>query len=480
MPATPRTAAVALALSLTTAWGGMAVSASAAPADTSVAATTATADTSPAQAKQRVVKRRVRLGHKAVTVPDNGKLRLEFHGRKGDLVNLAILDWFFEPTCAARTLMHKGKRVPRMAKGFWKLPRKGTYVAVYKAPCDGEAQVRRTRITKVPVDGTEVVVGARANVTHLLNVWVNQPLLVQQRGSNSYAEPVILPDRRSTDPVLFGHGMLLAPGTPPHSSLGDFGALTSTAGRHLLTVGPATVATARPAITHQVTLDGAAATLTTPASPTSATVQKAQHLLTFTGQAGQWIYGETTNPGTSNPFNEDLVIGPDGMPVTTAIDAWCAQKETTCGRDVQAWQLPATGTYHYSRVTSEGSESLRLRTAAVAPDMPASGGPVTYTSPSPGQWVVGAIASPAPGAANPRLRASNASPDLTRFRAAAVSGWVPRCDPYDTSHGCGDYARIAVDQSTLEASDWWIARVNPVIVLQVPPDTKGSVSLSWP
>lgn len=429
----------------------------------------------------KTVTKRVKPGHKPIASRAKGKLRLVFHGKRGQRVNLALLESETGRPCAARFVMRKGKRVKRFAEGYWRLPRTGKYVAVYRWCTEpystsnwGEVQLRRAAIKRVPVDGTTVTMGRKAKVSYLAAVRVTGPTLVQRGHVRDYADRVVLPNRHSTDYVQASGSLFLAPGSPPRTSPSDVGDEASTQGRHLIPVSARSRVIASRAVTHNATLDGPATALTPSAThPT-------QNLITFTGEAGQWVHTQSSGTLPSDGWStHDQIVAPDGTLVTSEVSLACRYAESFCPFDRAAWQLPETGTYQFSRVVTTPGESVGLRLAAQAPPM-APGG-TTYTSNKPGQWVIGTLPRTASAAPGPTLRASNVSPGLAQFRATAVPGLAPRCPVYDTSLGCGDYSMLTVHHDALEATGWWMGYgTSPFLILQVPADAQGSVDLFWP
>lgn len=444
------------------------------PAASNASAAADIAETAAARAPARTFTKRVRLGHRPARILSEDRVRLVFRGKKGRLVNLAR--WgAYGPPSGKRVLRHQGRRVKQFAEGYWRLPRTGRYVAVFTSDDDtrGRVQVRRTVIRRATVDSGEVRVGRRHDVTHLLAVRVRGPVTVHVAGADPRASHVILPDRQTVEPMGFSSAISLQPGTPPHTTLSDsLGAPLSTAGRHLLALLPSSTAQVQSVAQHATTTDGAAVVLDERGTDVR------RDLVTFAGQAGQWIHTETARITGPVGQRQLILIGPDGRPVTHVVSAFCAPEEKDCPRDALAWRLPDSGTYQLSVLQGPGTDAVRVRTAAQAEPITLGGPPVTYASTTPGQWVIGTI--PAPGAVTPRLTATNASESLTRFRATAVSGWIPLCGVYDTSNGCPDYSILTVTQDQPSDEDWWITRMNPVIVLQVPPNVSGSVDLSFP
>ncbi|WP_310250128.1 hypothetical protein [Nocardioides sp. BE266] len=102
---------------------------------------------------------------------------------------------------------------------------------------------------------------------------------------------------------------------------------------------------------------------------------------------------------------------------------------------------------------------------------------MTYTSTTPGQWVVGPYTEHLPGY-GPIVTASNASVDLTDWRISLASGFPNVCPPYDTSNGCPDYWHVTLTPDKprmLAPSD---GNAGPSIaVLAVPPGVKGSLEV---
>jgi hypothetical protein len=145
---------------------------------------------------------------------------------------------------------------------------------------------------------------------------------------------------------------------------------------------------------------------------------------------------------------------------------------------------------------AEKSATLRIRAAAVAPDLQVDGPAVTYAPASPGQWVVGRYPytpmqwapTDSPVVQNPLgtqvwLEATNASPSLGAWTFTMAPDFPTSlsCTPED-GQGCFMYFSEQIgpgappvstppDYGTPDAADSWA-------VLVVPPGAQGSVDLT--
>ena len=160
-------------------------------------------------------------------------------------------------------------------------------------------------------------------------------------------------------------------------------------GRHWVVLGPGSSLTTTLTVRRTAQVDGA--TIALPRTGTSETTQE----VAFAGTTGQWVYAELLDAAGAGPGDtpRDIrVFGPDGREVEKIVlhCAW-GWPGPPCNR-TGPWLLPSTGTYRMALVSAtpatEQAVTLRLRAAAVAPQLTVDGPAVTYAATSPGQWVI--------------------------------------------------------------------------------------------
>jgi len=250
-------------------------------------------------------------------------------------------------------------------------------------------------------------------------------------------------------------------------------------GRHYLVPDPGAQLNISRALKHEAQIDGASVPLLDLGAPGR------KHLVSFTAQAGQWIYPELTGAdGRTVPAirGRTSLLGPDLAGISNWLMTPCPGEPTSTDCVQLAagpWQLPATGTYRMtvSVPGSTGAEAfdLRVRAAAVAGALTVDGPAVTYTATSPGQWVIGAL----PGDATYTTVATvgNVSASLTDWRVTAVTGFPNVCGPR-SSNGCPDYyysELTPADPTQTLTSDF---NAGPQLaLLAVPPGVQGSLDL---
>lgn len=385
-----------------------------------------------AAAPRIVLRRTVKVGHDPIKIPRSkkAKVQLTFRGKKGQFLNLALWakgysSWWLRPPCASWELRRNHKVIKAKAPGYWKVPRTAKYVATVK-PCQrlaARAQLRRVVVNDAVLDGAITKVGKRRDVTHLVKVRVPGGDVVSARGTDDI-KYVILPDATTIVPRWGGNDLALEAGRPA-----GVPKTPSTTGRHYLVTDPGAQLNISRAVKQVAQVDGPRLSLTNQGAPAR------KHLITFSGQAGQWIYPELTGAdGRTVPAGSKAVFvnGPDLAYITNAILTRCPGEATVteCNQLVEGpWQLPAAGTYRMT-VTVPGSTGadtfgLRLRAAAVADALTVDGPAVTYTASSPGQWVIGAIPDSATHTTIATI--SSVSAALTDWRVTAVTGFPNVC-----------------------------------------------------
>lgn len=427
----------------------------------------------PGQRASSTTTRLVELGHRPVRANGSSTVRLVFTGRRGQLVNLAR--WSFGGTepCGARSLkVRGGVRVQRWAPGYWRLPKRATYVVTHKA-CDTTAATSRLQLRRVvqhdaAVPGVRTTIGARRNVTHLVPVRVGTSQRVGVEPDA--AATVIGPDRRT-------------------SEVGTDGAVLRSVGRHWVELGPGGYVDTNLTVERAAAVDGDAIEL--PRTGTASTTQE----ITFTGSADQWVYVELLDAAgneAADTGRDVRVNGPDGRQVDKVVLHRCpARRVATHCTTNGPWLLPSAGTYRMTLVpdspAAEASITLRLRAALVAPQLSVDGPAVTYTATTPGQWVVGRYpVTPAVPASSSRhtevwAHTSNASASLGAwtYTMAPRFPWSLSCTERD-GNGCDDYSRVQLGPGSPSietlpdggpAADSWA-------VLVVPPGGTGSVDVA--
>jgi len=172
-----------------------------------------------------------------------------------------------------------------------------------------------------------------------------------------------------------------------------------------------------------VAVDGPAVTVTRGAA------DNVSANLVFTGEAGQWIYPELTS-ATDDPTEARWwaaqtldVFG--GFPARVGGVCPGGDQSSFC----PIIQLPASGNYVMNVINGPGygtAVRVRVRSAALAAPANVDGETVTYTVPTPGQWVVGALPElpkDASGGSGATVTVSDATPSLGDWRLRTVSGY---------------------------------------------------------
>ena len=200
---------------------------------------------------------------------------------------------------------------------------------------------------------------------------------------------------------------------------------------------------------------------------------------------------------TATDTTRDIrVIAGDGREVQTALLHDCAQTNANDGCTLRGpWHLPATGDYTMTisadRPRAEQPTTLRIRAAAVAPDLTINGPSVTYAAASPGQWVVGRypetplVLEPAPGGGETSrgtltyLEATNVSASLGPWSLTAATffpyyslycGWDKACEY--------TYDQLNPVKLTMMAPPSFWKGTRPFALLVVPPNAQGSMDLT--
>lgn len=445
-------------------------------------ATASTPSSPDARADAAVTKSRtVKLGHQPVRATTATKVRLTFKGRKGQLVNLARID--VTEQCGGRTLRSGGKTVKPWAQGFWRLPRTGTYTAINK-PCHNRdttslrLQVRQVKVhERLEPDAQGYAfgqAGSSTKVTHLVPFRVGDAQVALLWGTLT---TLIRPDRsitRDIDAVDSAYSVRDYPGPVQRG-------VPSPRGTYFVELLPTAkvslqvVSSESKLIERTVELDG---------PPVIIPKDKAAYL-TFTGQAGQWVYAEITSAA-----NGEAAYGHRMYNVLAGRDYFLPAVQTGCPGSgpgsCMVTQLPASGTYVVSVALSPGDDldvSVRVRSALRAAPATVDGPPVSLTATSPGQWVVSDLPElprDASGGSGVTMTASNASSSLKDWRVRAVSGYGP-CNP-GFFNECFDINAPA-NAFTLTASaptspmPWDAFANQAVAVLAVAPDATGSLDL---
>ncbi len=417
--------------------------------------------------------RTVKLGHDPVRARGHDRVRLTFHGRKGQLVNLAR--WSHRETCGSRTLRVGSrvgsKPVKPWATGYWKLPRTAIYTAISK-PCSRapqavvRLQLRRAERLAAAVPGVITTAADRSTLTYLVPVHVGADEQVGLESSTPDVQ-VIGPDRRTT--VTAG------------------GSVLREAGRHWVVLDPKSSLTTTLTVRRSAQVDGA--TIALPRMGTARTT----HEVAFTANAGQWVYAElldATGQVATDTTRAIRVIGPDGNEVLSVALNSCHAVNANRGCTVRGpWLLPTTGrfvmTISADTPVAEQATTLRIRAAAVAPDLAIDGPAVTYAATSPGQWVIGRYAWShttyvgGVGRTGTYLAASHVAPSL--------GSWVVTALPHlPWSYDCGydkacDYNRTELTPTApgnVTPASVWDDEHQPWAVLVVPPGAQGSMELT--
>ena len=437
-----------------------------------------------AEAPRATLARTVQVGHDPVRIRSAGPkktVRLTFRGTEGQFLNLAL--WATigrytlpRPPCASWELRRDGRVIRPWAPGYWKIPRAATYVATVE-PCKritGRAQLRKVVVTDALLDGSPTQVGRRRDATHLVKVGVPAGEVVSVLESPA-VKYVILPDATRVTVTSYASSLALEAGMPVGIPM------TPTApGRHYLVPDPGAQLNISRALKHDAQVDGASVSLPNLGAPGR------KHLVSFTGQAGQWIYPELTGTdGALVPagLRKISLLGPDLAHLGRWLMTPCPG-EATSNRCVQLaagpWQLPATGTYRIAasvaRSTGADAFDLRVRAAVVADALSVDGPAVTYTATSPGQWVIGAL--PDDATYTTLASVGNVSASLTDWRVTAVTGFPNTCGPR-SGNGCPDYYYTALTPAVpthILTSDF---NAGPQLaLLAVPPGVQGSLDLS--
>ncbi|MBL0746754.1 hypothetical protein [Nocardioides baculatus] len=393
--------------------------ASAVPTAVPTASADRVATTSP-------LRRDVRLGHKPLRYDEKRpSVQLTFSGRKGQLVELATWQSWPQDPCVRKSLRStRGRRVDSWATGYWRLPRKGSYTAVLR-PCDDietpiRVQVRRTVVQDASIDGPATTVGRDPDVTHLVRV------------------PVAAGERLSVRPSRTPRHLVLPDGTVD-DELGGWLPLSSP-GRYSVAARPGTSVSVSRAQRHTAVLDGSAVALV------NAGVAAREHVVSFTARAGQWVYPELLDASgrlVTDGGARTQVLRADGSVVRTHTMTPCPGKPAAepCSYLVSGpWLVPAADTYEMVVAAGSGASdtfSLRVRSAATAPALTLDGPAVTYTSTTPGQWVVGTYTEGIVGG-TAVAHAGQASASLSDWRVSLLAGYPNVCPVRDTSNGCPD------------------------------------------
>ena len=429
------------------------------------------------------VARTVRVGHDPVRIRSGGPkktVRLTFRGTKGQLLNLAL--WTkrggfttLRPPCASWELRRDRRAIKPWAPGYWKIPRSATYVATVE-PCKritGRVQLRKVVVTDALLDGSPTQVGRRRDVTHLVQVGVPAGEMVSVLESPA-VKYVILPDATTVTPTSDGTSLALEAGRPVGVPM-----TPTTPGRHYLVPDPGAQLSVSRALKHEAEVDGTAVPLANLGAPGRT------HLVSFAGQAGQWIYPELTGAdggAVPVPLRRTSLLGPDLARIGSWLMTPCPGEPTSTDCVHLAagpWQLPASGTYRMTvsvaRSTGADAFDLRVRAAALAGALTVDGPASTYAATSPGQWVIGAL--PDDATYTTVASVGNVSASLTDWRVTAVTGFPNVCGP-GSAQGCPDYYYTeltpAVPTHTLPGD----FNAGPQLaLLAVPPGVQGSLDL---
>lgn len=428
-------------------------------------------------AQPKPLDRTVRLGHRPVRYDGvRPSVRLTFRARKDQLVELADWSAWPENPCVRKTLRDaRGRELANWATGYWRLPRTGSYTAVLHRCDDADTrirvQVRRTVVGDVPVDGPATALGLSPDVTHLVRVRLAAGERLSLRPSR-IPRHIVLPSGRLEEDLPYGWLPLDA---------GYQVAWSAGPGTYYVAARPETTLAVSRARDHAATLDGPAVPLA------NGGVGAREHVVSFAARAGQWVYPELVDGAgalVTDGRRVATVISPSGARVGSYVKTSCPGKSTSeqCQYLVSGpWRLEEAGTYRMSvRVAGSAPDdtfSLRVRSAALAEPLTLDGPPVTYTSTTPGQWVVGPYTEGLRGG-GPMVTAGNASPELTDWRMSLASGFPNQCPPRDTSNGCPDYWHVTLTPDRPRYGAPIDGNAGPsVAVLAVPPGVKGSLEV---
>ena len=417
--------------------------------------------------------RTVDLGHKPVRASSRDRVRLTFDGRKGRLVHLAR--WAGTETCGRRVLKKaNGATVKQWAPGYWRLPRTGTFTAIGK-PCRTQEKTRvKLQVRKVVredrlLEQETTTVGTNRRVTHLVpfRIVAGQRAYIDGPG----VQALIHPDRTVThvSPAQTFVPVQDAAASPARSDV------PSPPGRYFVEVAPGARVELRVSVVRTAVVDGA---------PVVVPAGQYAHL-SFTGTAGQWVYAEITSATTGEAAYRNRAYN-----VIQGVDYFLPAVQVECPGGIvgscQVVQLPADGTYAVSVPISEGDDldvSVRVRSAVRAAPATVDGPAVTYTSASPGQWVVGDLPElprDESGGSGVTMAISNATGALGDWRVRAVSGYGPCRQGLDNEcfnvHGAN--VSTLSPTSTTAPLPWDTFANQAVAVLAVLPGATGSLDLS--
>lgn len=413
--------------------------------------------------------RAVKLGHKPVRTTTAVKVRLTFEGRRGQLVNLARVD--AADQCGGRVLRRGGTVVKPWAQGYWRLPRTGTYTAVNKACQTGGTSPVRLQVRRVVredrLTGDAVVtVGSGTRVTHLVPFRVDEHERVAISGSRL---DLIDPDRSITRDIHVEYGYY-----PVSDQPGPGGGWAPTPrGRYFAAVAPQAEMHLSVSMVQTVGVDG----------PPVVVPAERYARLTFTGDAGQWIYAEITSAATGEAAYRhrmyNVLAGAEEFLPAVPVDC-----PGSGPGNCMVVQLPASGAYDLSVPLSPGDDldvAVRVRSALRAAPATVNGPAVAFTATSPGQWVVGDLPElprDESGGSGVTMTVSNASTSLTDWRVRAASGYGP-CNPGLFPECFNSANAITLSPSALTSPMPWDAFANQAVaILAVPPDVTGSLDLT--
>jgi hypothetical protein len=434
-----------------------------------LAASLAPAQAAPDPAPVVFVKHR-EYGDGVVRVPHAAdEAHIYFHGHAADRVMLRGV------YCGLSLSTSDGTPVPREASGFWRLPKRTTYVFEHRLcqhSVDVYLQLVKLVVHKLPINGPAVHVQPRQGCIKAVAVRVPARGRVQvtpDRFGGSEWPDMLLPDgTRSSrgNRYVTAPDVALEAGSPPMWQAGPvYGLEDLTLHRHdrvIFVVRKATTLVVSTSQQRDVTVDGPAVTATNVGRPYQETE------LAFDGVAGQWVHleQEGTLVGRSDRYRYPSLVGPDGH---VLVAAWNATHPF--------WRLPVTGRYRMLVETGAApvSAQVRVRSIRVIGAMPTDGSPLTFTAASPGEWM---LASFDIGDGDVRRLQAVGSDTAAGWTAFAESTTRFVCS-FDDHPGCSDHSQALVDAghpASLDplGPDSW------TVVVALPPTATGSVTVTLP
>jgi len=355
----------------------------------------------PASSRTQTLNVHRRYGQGAVIVPRGvDRVRISFHGRKGDLVRLD--EAVHQPdSCGAVSLRGPSGTVDAWVHDARRLPVTGRYSFVFTrclTVSRYRLQLVKIRLRDLPVNGAPVVVRRPRNAAYAewASVVVPQRGRVQVRPTTRASEgpwyELYLRGAPALN-VMYWHqeaeqmpqAIYLEAGAPIANELGmmmpapDEPLVPRAGQRVVLVPGEAKVrARASRALMAPGTLDGAAV-------PVSALLPFQEVGVRFYSEGDQWVTASPTRDLTARLMRSLALVGPDG----TTLVGLAQARPGKGGRNL--WHLPTAGRYRLMVRTDPGHASGRIRLSTVrelGTPMPTDGQPLAVTTERRGEWVV--------------------------------------------------------------------------------------------